>query len=178
MELAKLDVFQNVSGATSVGAFRPTSTGNNQAIFSYWNGGDGNERFAFVINSQSSNPNRGTSPTGNFFIHTTREDSTAHEYIRGGTLAVNTPVILGGIVNFASRTAELAVNGTVVSTGSNLLTAGSTSNTPSLNANFGGADTYYYYYGDVAELFLYSFAITSTQRQMLENYLKAKYNLP
>ena len=178
LEFTRLNTFQNVAGASAVVALRPTSTGNNQAIFSYWTGADGNDRFGFAINAVTGNTNRGTSPTGNFYLLATRVDGTGHEYIRGGTLTVNSPVIMAGSMNYSAQTAELAINGSVVSTGSNMLTSGSTSDTASLNGNFGAADTYNYFSGDVAEIFHFGIAITSAERQVLENYLKAKYNLP
>ncbi len=91
-----------------------------------------------------------------------------------GTLTTSQYQILEAIQN-GSGTGSLYTNGTSVASGSVNNINNTTRSAPVIGAYTGGGT--YYFQGQIAEILIYSTALSSTQRQAVENYLLSRYGL-
>lgn len=174
-----LSTFANVGAASFALAASTTNRTVLQTLFHFSINTNGNaSRFGTVIAN-----NYGTdvgSSTGDMCIGARRLDTDTHQRVCGGTMTNNVAFGSTGVINYATQAVTVALNKTVVSTSSTLQTAGNTSNTNSANTGgaIGSANGTDYFTGQIAEILLYASALSTPQRQVLENYLSVRYNLP
>jgi hypothetical protein len=168
--IAALEILRNVPGATSFAVrklnenrsdviFIASVSGGSLARFFFGQGGDSNNNYITGVRrndgdtgtfANNSNPKTNTS----FVIQTARVN-----YLNGGTNAVQT---------FA--------NGSVAAS-TNLSGTGNTANTNSQAVRVGSnaAADNLFFNGDIAEILIFPTALSTEDRQKVEQYLSSKY---
>jgi hypothetical protein len=84
-----------------------------------------------------------------------------------------------GVLNYASRVAELHINGALYGSTSSFLNGDNTADTDSSRIAIGARASGggFYFNGWIAELFTFSYALSTTDRQLVERYLAAKWGI-
>lgn len=168
---------RNVAGISMfVVAKRASTTGG--MLLTFQNGSDNFKRIGLAVKDTYSATNVGGT-SGDFVLLGRREQANPLNYIAGGTLATNATFVGSSVMNFPTRTAAIYVNGTSVASSTTFSTGGgNTDDVDSVNSIVGGDDDYEQFTGDISEVFFYRIAMTNAQRQVIEGYLKKKYNTP
>jgi hypothetical protein len=175
MALANLAVLNNVAGASSAMAVSTAAPTAAQAIVSYEVNGSANGRFTMLINDTCAQIGN---YAGAVSVHGRRLDADPCQQVSGGSTIAGTAFEAVASVDYVNQSALISLNRKVVSASSAFQTAGNSAATNSTNAVIGSKDGQYFLNGNVAELLLFSSAISGSQRQMLENYLQKRFNLP
>lgn len=168
---------RNAAGISMFVAAKRAATSGGM-LLTFQNGADNFKRLGLAVKDTYSATNVGGS-TGDFVLLGRRQEADPLNYIAGGTLATNATFVGSSVINFPTRTAAIYVNGTSVASSSTFSTGGgNTDDVDSVNSIVGGDDDYDQFIGDIAEVFFYRIAMTNAQRQVVEGYLKKKYNTP
>jgi hypothetical protein len=169
LAIADRALLRNLAGATVFAVVNPAvQTAGGKAIFSYHSSsGNTNLFFAAQNGSQLNYGGR-------------RVAADAGDFNTFGNFTANTPRIITTQQRWsaAQKEAWITVNQNDLDT--SFQTAGNSENAnsafdPCIGKN--ASDSTLFFNGDIAELLIFQRAITTTERQALEGYASAKYNI-
>jgi hypothetical protein len=165
-----LNLLRNVSGASSFCVWKYNVVPNSGAFI-----------IPLTITTESSisagRLSVGTNLiTTKHFIGGRRLDSDSFQRVDSIVNVGDSPFIQTGIVNFASRTLAQFINGSAQGSSSTFQSAGNTSDTDSLAINIGShTGTSNFGNMDIAEILVFSAALSTADRQRVELYLSNKW---
>lgn len=156
------DILDNTSGFSSFIVFRPVTVTGIQALISKRTAVGANQSYVFFRNVAAVTS------------RITTNDVTSGAILSAGTPAIISTVFNGSIVN--PRTFQFT-NGTGTASGNGPISIPNNASDLFIAAfdNSGGETRNLD--GNIAEVIIYRTAINAAQRQIVENYLSAKYNL-
>lgn len=174
MKFADLTVTKSISGATYMAAISANDLGGWN-FFAYSTSSD-NEIIYGGLNIGAT-PDISASP-GMVYTGGARTD-VVWQVMSGGSYTVNTPFLVSSVTDFSATKLSLYKDRSLVASSTAYSTAGTT---PAVNASatytyLGGGDGVGFN-GQIPEFLLYNTALSDPNRQLVETYLKARYNTP
>ena len=159
---------RNAQGITLIAVHRPTVIPATQALL-FFSRGDSATAARAVIGCGIT--------TFGLEVGGRRLDANSYQQVNS-TAAANTAYVHVGVMNYASASLSLFVNGTLTASSSSFQTAGNSEDTNSLAVSLftngsGGA----FYQGAIAEVMAYTRAISSAEVSALSRYLGAKWGI-
>jgi hypothetical protein len=166
--IADRALLRNLAGATVFAVATPSSVAvGERIVFSARSSGAANLFVQGIIANQFRYGGR-------------RVAADAGDFANFGTVSNNTPYIFTAIQNWQSATKSAFVSNGNTDNDTSFQTSGNSENVDSASdlsigvSSTGGL----FWNGDIAELLIFQRAITTTERQALERYASAKYNIP
>lgn len=170
---------RNTAGFTMVTA-ASKSAATAGMILNFQNRNNNDKRIGLAMGGNYGATDVGGT-SGDLVLLGRRAEADTLNSIAGGTVALNTAFVGVSTINFPTRAANLYINGVSVASTSTFSTGGgNTYAQDSINSSVGGDDGYsgHGFSGSIAEILVYRIVATNAQRQVLEGYLKKKYNTP
>lgn len=169
-------ILNGVPGATLFGLLKTNSTSGQRALMVSTGAGDGSTRAGLNL---FDNFGINIAGTGDFGVAGRREDSDEFQRIEGGTVELDTFYQYTAVLDYENGSASLYAGGELLTTTDFFQTAGITSDTDSVNIRV-GADAANnnlrgFFAGDIAEFIVYNKALSDSERQSIEAYLRDKW---